>query len=78
MRVDGKLHLPTVATISGLTYQTVYGYVMKQGYLAAQVAETDADGNMMIEVIGSWWFRAAALVTGGAICYACFRRDSRK
>lgn len=39
VRIDGKLHLPTVVTLTGLSYQQVYGFVRSNNYLAAQVKE---------------------------------------
>lgn len=41
VRMNGKLHLPTVANLTGLTYAQVYGFVRAQPYWAAQVGEAN-------------------------------------
>lgn len=41
VKVDGKIHIPTVEKLTGLTYQTIYGFIKKLPYLAAQLAEAN-------------------------------------
>lgn len=43
VRVDGKIHIQTVADLTGLSYQQVYGFVRSNRYWAAQVAEATPD-----------------------------------
>lgn len=42
-RVNGKIHIPTVAKMTGLSYQQVYGFLRGDRFWAAQVAEVQPD-----------------------------------
>lgn len=41
VRVDGKVDIPTVARMTGLSYQAVYGFIRSDRYWHAQVNEVD-------------------------------------
>lgn len=41
VRVDGKIHIPTVVKMTGLSYGQIYSFVRSDRYLHAQVGEAD-------------------------------------
>jgi hypothetical protein len=48
-QINGEIDIPTVSRLTGLTYQTIYGFLKSDRYLKAKLREADPDKNKVVE-----------------------------
>lgn len=49
VRIDGKIHVPTVESLSGLSYGCIYNFIKNDPYWAAQTSEAKPDAHLSKE-----------------------------